>query len=409
MCDTFPAATIDSGSTESSECLIGRQEAIMTAQQSATGHGSSAEPGMARHPGLAVVRTHDVLLRRIGAFYFDMTLYTIAVWLLAAFNWEERHRVAMSEDAWVKAMIGAALVGFVLVKAVPEAFFGKTIGKKLVGLEVVNETGDPAGVFAAVVRNLLLVPSAVLFFILSLVMIATTRRHQRLGDMVAGTLVVGLASRRQDGAASTASPAEASYVAQAPHRPKGSARAGYPITALPVEPTPILDAQAGGEPARRWLLPGAGLVLAATTTGLTMLMVRGATGNERADEPPPIWLHTATSEATGNLLLLTGVLLVPFAIGRLTRSINWAVLASAMVFASYVIALIAYQPIVDDHYGLYERWPPELPALQAIGWLALPIAAGAAAAVGLALGRGRVTSPPPSEALHTPDDRTANW
>ncbi len=71
-----------------------------------------------------------------------------------------------------------------------EAFFnGQTIGKWLLGLRTVNYDGLPINGMQAVFRNLM--READLFLMLAgLVVMMMNRRYQRLGDLVAGTIVV---------------------------------------------------------------------------------------------------------------------------------------------------------------------------------------------------------------------------
>ncbi|MGF1546157.1 MAG: RDD family protein [Thiotrichales bacterium] len=68
---------------------------------------------------------------------------------------------------------------------------GATPGKHLLGLIVVHDDGTPIGWNASMLRNLVrvidLLPGTYLLGLCSLLL---TRTHQRLGDLVAGTLVI---------------------------------------------------------------------------------------------------------------------------------------------------------------------------------------------------------------------------
>jgi uncharacterized RDD family membrane protein YckC len=67
---------------------------------------------------------------------------------------------------------------------------GQSVGKKLVGTSVVDaKTGEPCGYLSSFVRN------AVMFFGIFDWIFIFGRRHQRLGDMAAGTVVVNLRAR----------------------------------------------------------------------------------------------------------------------------------------------------------------------------------------------------------------------
>jgi uncharacterized RDD family membrane protein YckC len=68
---------------------------------------------------------------------------------------------------------------------------GRTPGKRWAGLRVVRQGGEPPGFLAAVVRNLLrLIDMIPGFYAVGALAVLLTRRHQRLGDLAAGTLVV---------------------------------------------------------------------------------------------------------------------------------------------------------------------------------------------------------------------------
>jgi uncharacterized RDD family membrane protein YckC len=68
---------------------------------------------------------------------------------------------------------------------------GQTIGKRALGLKVVNANGTPVTWLAAIVRNLLRVVDMLpVLYGFGLVAGLLDRRGRRLGDMVAGTLVV---------------------------------------------------------------------------------------------------------------------------------------------------------------------------------------------------------------------------
>jgi uncharacterized RDD family membrane protein YckC len=88
----------------------------------------------------------------------------------------------------------AALVGFAICLAyfvVCEAVLGATIGKVLTKLRVVREVdGGPIGWGAAVVRNLFRIVDGFAFYLVGFITICVTSKHQRLGDIVAGTIVV---------------------------------------------------------------------------------------------------------------------------------------------------------------------------------------------------------------------------
>jgi len=79
-----------------------------------------------------------------------------------------------------------------------EAFWnGRTPGKKLAKIRVIQQSGRPIGLFESMARNFVRyvdqIPS---FYAVGVITMFLTRQHQRLGDLAAGTLVVQ--DREQD-------------------------------------------------------------------------------------------------------------------------------------------------------------------------------------------------------------------
>jgi uncharacterized RDD family membrane protein YckC len=71
-----------------------------------------------------------------------------------------------------------------------EMMFGQTLGKKLVGIRVLDEQGGPVGFGAAVVRNLLRLVDGLFFYLVGALFAFSSPRGQRLGDRAAHTVVV---------------------------------------------------------------------------------------------------------------------------------------------------------------------------------------------------------------------------
>jgi uncharacterized RDD family membrane protein YckC len=73
-----------------------------------------------------------------------------------------------------------------------EAFWnGQTPGKRMLRLRVIQQSGQQIGFFHALSRNLLrIVDSLPGFYLVAIVFVFATKRSQRLGDLVAATMVV---------------------------------------------------------------------------------------------------------------------------------------------------------------------------------------------------------------------------
>ncbi|MBO0960593.1 RDD family protein [Neobacillus sp. MM2021_6] len=68
---------------------------------------------------------------------------------------------------------------------------GRTLGKKLVGIRVLQENGHSITLLSSFIRNLIrIIDSLPTAYFLGIVMIFFHSKHKRLGDLVAGTIVV---------------------------------------------------------------------------------------------------------------------------------------------------------------------------------------------------------------------------
>ena len=101
------------------------------------------------------------------------------------------------------SMIGLGFVGVWLVSALVllaidlvyfplfEATSGQTPGKKIMKVKVVKENGAPCDWGAALIRNFLRIFDVLpVAYLLGVLLIATNAKRQRIGDMVAKTLVI---------------------------------------------------------------------------------------------------------------------------------------------------------------------------------------------------------------------------
>lgn len=84
---------------------------------------------------------------------------------------------------------------YVLVFWVLQGLTGASIGKFLCGIRVVKEDGRTCGILAAIVRSVLWIVDAAPWCVplLGPILVLTTKDHRRVGDMAAGTYVVGKA------------------------------------------------------------------------------------------------------------------------------------------------------------------------------------------------------------------------
>jgi uncharacterized RDD family membrane protein YckC len=134
--------------------------------------------------------------------------------------------VALTASEWTNLHVLSNIVGAVVLFLVPFciywgyfAFFeiiwrGQTPGKRLAGIRVIHQSGRPATVVEAIGRNLLrgidILPG---MYAVGLICMLCNRQNRRLGDFVAGTIVVHdktidsvQPGWQQDGSSGVASP-----------------------------------------------------------------------------------------------------------------------------------------------------------------------------------------------------------
>lgn len=124
---------------------------------------------------------------RVGSFFIDATIYTIAYWLLSL--------VLVN---FIDSMDGFASLTFGYLFLFLAYFFflelfnrGQTLGKRIVGLRVIRLDGRDPTPADFLTRAIFLLPDVLLSSgIPALLLIISGRLNQRLGDIVAGTVVI---------------------------------------------------------------------------------------------------------------------------------------------------------------------------------------------------------------------------
>lgn len=142
--------------------------------------------------------------RRLSAYLIDLLVcyaaFAVVTFLILAASVGFEAASGKAGDAF-GAGIGLVLLVLFAVQwlyfAILEAWRGTTPGKAAVGCRVVTISGRPIGTREAALRNVLraadslpLAASAGLLSIAGLASMSATRRFQRLGDLVAGTMVI---------------------------------------------------------------------------------------------------------------------------------------------------------------------------------------------------------------------------
>lgn len=165
----------------------------------------------------------NVMGRRIAAFIIDILAPAVVVFVAFAFSKHQSytnaptaacqqlrdagfsgdciqlgsHVYTWSSGTRLRAFGLGALTGF-LNNVVLQGLTGASIGKFVLGLRVVNAQGQVCGIGRAFARWLLLFVDMLCAGIVGLVTSLATHPHKRVGDMAAGTFVVGHADMGTD-------------------------------------------------------------------------------------------------------------------------------------------------------------------------------------------------------------------
>jgi uncharacterized RDD family membrane protein YckC len=126
----------------------------------------------------------DTLIQTIG---FLLVVFIAGLILPTVLRWTPR--------AWTWTAALAILILFVLYSgyyALFEIFWnGQTPGKRLVRIRVIEDSGRPITPYEAIARNLLrIVDQLPGFYVIGIISAFISAQNKRLGDIVAGTVVV---------------------------------------------------------------------------------------------------------------------------------------------------------------------------------------------------------------------------
>jgi uncharacterized RDD family membrane protein YckC len=135
------------------------------------------------------IRTEPKLLKRSVATIIDYGLYLIFfTWLVRTYglpNDEGGYTLNNDPKGWWVFIVW--LIYFPVI----ESITGRTFGKWILGLKVVAKNGNPISFWQAFKRRVVDVPDFFFFGIVAFITIKNTPDHQRLGDLLAKTIVIG--------------------------------------------------------------------------------------------------------------------------------------------------------------------------------------------------------------------------
>ncbi len=124
--------------------------------------------------------------RRAVAIIIDMILLGIIGWIIASFTGGTTREGFEITGAPAFLLFLIAMVYYVVM----EVQWGGTLGKMALGLKVVNESGERIDWKASIIRNVLRIIDGFFFYLVGAIIVWTSKKRQRLGDIVAHTLVV---------------------------------------------------------------------------------------------------------------------------------------------------------------------------------------------------------------------------
>ncbi|MCY4730434.1 RDD family protein [Natronomonas gomsonensis] len=126
----------------------------------------------------------DVVVKRILAFLIDAVGFGLLVGVVSEV-------LAVISETLGVLVGGLGTLLFFAYFIYFEAEYGQTVGKMVMDIVVVTEDGDPITYRDSAIRTLLRIVDALPFFyVVGLVAIFVTDRKQRVGDLVADTVVV---------------------------------------------------------------------------------------------------------------------------------------------------------------------------------------------------------------------------
>jgi len=118
----------------------------------------------------------------LSLFFFPITYLYSGSWVMSP----EQHLWGISDPICL-VFLFVIFAYFILM----EAYNGWTVGKKILGMRVVDEAGSKVGLRKSVIRNILrLVDGLPAFNILGIILIVLSPKGQRFGDRIAKTFVV---------------------------------------------------------------------------------------------------------------------------------------------------------------------------------------------------------------------------
>lgn len=139
---------------------------------------------------------HAPVWKRAVAHYIDLLIISIPLCIfiiliyMAMGPTEENHRLLARYDMMTRPFLPLWLLFAFFYFVLPEAGWGATAGKYFLGIRVAKVDGGKCGFRAALVRNILRIIDGLFGYLVGLLFVFTSPARQRLGDKLAGTVVI---------------------------------------------------------------------------------------------------------------------------------------------------------------------------------------------------------------------------
>ncbi|MFC2017194.1 RDD family protein [Chloroflexota bacterium] len=122
----------------------------------------------------------DILF--LSVFFFPATYLYSGKWMMGP----EEHLWGISDPICIVFLF--IIFAYLILM---EAYVGWTVGKRILGMRVVDGSGNKIGLSKSVIRNLLrFIDGLPALNILGIILIATSPEDQRFGDRIAKTYVI---------------------------------------------------------------------------------------------------------------------------------------------------------------------------------------------------------------------------
>lgn len=124
---------------------------------------------------------------RLLAFIIDFFIFWLIAMVFGTFFGEplDENSIGFSISGFPAVLV--MLIGLFLWP-ISEGFYGQTIGKRFLNLKVLREDLRPIGIGEGLAR--FLIGFFDYIFLIGIIIAATNKKKQRIGDMVASTIVI---------------------------------------------------------------------------------------------------------------------------------------------------------------------------------------------------------------------------